>query len=119
MSEKTYPRRTVLKGALLGVAAVPVSALLGRAEAAAGGPVDPNEPQAKSLGYVVDATKVDAKANPELQGRPEMRHMPAGSGRQGERRADPVQHLRRPARQRERLVQGVRRAPVNTLWLHA
>ena len=67
MSEKTYPRRTVLKGALLGVAAVPVSALLGRAEAAAGGPVDPNEPQAKSLGYVVDATKVDAKANPNFK----------------------------------------------------
>ena len=63
MSEKTYARRTVLKGALLGVAAVPVTAILGRAEAAAG-PVDPNEPQAKSLGYVTDASKVDAKANP-------------------------------------------------------
>ena len=67
MSEKTYPRRTVLKGALLGVAAVPVSALLGRAEAAAGGPVDPNEPQAKSLAYVEDAGKVDPKANPNFK----------------------------------------------------
>jgi len=66
MSEKTYPRRTLLKGALLGVAAVPVTALLGRAEAAAG-PVDPNEPQAKSLGYVTDASKVDAKANPNYK----------------------------------------------------
>ena len=66
MSEKTFPRRTLLKGALLGVAAVPVSALLSRASAAAG-PVDPNEPQAKSLGYVVDATKVDAKANPNFK----------------------------------------------------
>lgn len=66
MSEKTYPRRTLLKGALLGVAAVPVTALLGRAEAAAG-PVDPNEAQAKSLGYVTDATKVDAKANPNYK----------------------------------------------------
>jgi hypothetical protein len=66
MSEKTFPRRTLLKGALLGVAAVPVSALLSRANAAAG-PVDPNEPQAKSLGYVVDATKVDAKANPNYK----------------------------------------------------
>jgi hypothetical protein len=66
MSEKTYPRRTLLKGALLGVAAVPVTALLGRAEAAAG-PVDPSEPQAKSLGYVTDATKVDAKANPNYK----------------------------------------------------
>ena len=59
MSEKTYPRRTVLKGALLGVAAVPVSALLGRAEAAPGGPVDPNEPQAKSLGEWLRARYCD------------------------------------------------------------
>ena len=66
MSERKIPRRDVLKGALIGVAAVPVTALLGRAEAAAG-PVDPNEPQAKSLGYVKDATKVDAKANPNFK----------------------------------------------------
>jgi len=66
MSERKIPRRDVLKGALIGVAAVPVTALLGRAEAAAG-PVDPNEPQAKSLGYVKDATKVDPKANPNFK----------------------------------------------------
>jgi hypothetical protein len=66
MSERKIPRRDVLKGALIGVAAVPVTALLGRAEAASG-PVDPNEPQAKSLGYVKDATKVDAKANPNFK----------------------------------------------------
>jgi hypothetical protein len=66
MSEKMIPRRDVLKGALLGVAAVPVTALLGRAEAASGR-VDPNEPQAKSLGYVEDASKVDAKANPNFK----------------------------------------------------
>lgn len=66
MSERKFARRDVLKGALIGVAAVPVTALLGRAEAAAG-PVDPNEPQAKSLGYVLDATKVDAKANPNFK----------------------------------------------------
>jgi hypothetical protein len=67
MSEKRIARRDVLKGALIGVAAVPVSALLGRTAEAAAGPVDPNEPQAKSLGYVVDATKVDAKANPNYK----------------------------------------------------
>ena len=66
MSEKTFPRRTLLKGALLGVATVPVASLLNRADAAPG-PVDPNEPQAKSLGYVVDASKVDAKANPNFK----------------------------------------------------
>ncbi len=66
MSETKYPRRTVLKGALLGVAAIPAAALVGRAEAAAA-KVDPSEPQAKSLGYVEDATKVDAKANPNYK----------------------------------------------------
>ena len=66
MSERKIPRRDVLKGALIGVAAVPVTALLGRAEAAARH-VDPNEPQAKSLGYVVDASKVDPKANPNFK----------------------------------------------------
>jgi hypothetical protein len=66
MSEKTFPRRTLLKGALLGVAAVPVASLLNPAEAAPG-KVDPNSPQAKSLGYVEDATKVDAKANPNYK----------------------------------------------------
>jgi hypothetical protein len=66
MSETKLARRTVLKGALVGIAAVPVTALLGRVEAA---PVmlDPNDPQAKSLGYVTDATKVDAKANPNYK----------------------------------------------------
>jgi len=66
MSETKFPRRTVLKGALLGVAAIPAAALVGRAEAAPA-KVDPNEPQAKSLGYVEDATKVDAKANPNYK----------------------------------------------------
>ena len=67
MSERKIPRRDVLKGALIGVAAVPATALLGRAEAAATGKVDPTEPQAKSLGYVVDASKVDPKANPNFK----------------------------------------------------
>jgi len=67
MSEQKFPRRALLKGALLGVAAVPVSALLSQSAAAAGGRVDPNEPQAKSLGYIEDATKVDPKANPNFK----------------------------------------------------
>jgi High potential iron-sulfur protein len=66
MSERKIPRRDLLKGALIGVAAVPVTALLGRAQAASE-EVDPNEPQAKSLGFVTDATKVDAKANPNFK----------------------------------------------------
>lgn len=67
MSEQKFPRRTLLKGALMGVAAVPVSALLSRTAEAASGKVSPSEPQAKSLGYVEDATKVDAKANPNYK----------------------------------------------------
>ena len=63
MSEQKFPRRTLLKGALLGAAAVPVSALLSRTATAASGRVDPSEPQAKSLGYVEDAAKVDAKTS--------------------------------------------------------
>jgi hypothetical protein len=66
MSERKFARREVLKGALMGVAAVPITALLSRAEAA-GGPVDPNEAQAKSIGYVTDASTVDRKANPNYQ----------------------------------------------------
>ncbi len=67
MSEQKFPRRTLLKGALLGVAAVPVSALISRSAAAAGARVSPTEPQAKALGYVEDASKVDPKANPNFK----------------------------------------------------
>lgn len=67
MSDRKIQRRDLLKGALIGVATVPVSALLGRAQAAPAANVDPNEPQAKSLGYVIDATTVDAKANPNYK----------------------------------------------------
>lgn len=49
---------------LLG-AALSVASLLSTAKAAAPlVPLDPNDPQAKALGYVVDTNKVDAKANP-------------------------------------------------------
>jgi hypothetical protein len=62
MMDKKLPRRDLLKGALAGLAAISVVS-----EASAQAklpPVDPNEAQAKALGYVVDTTKVDAKANP-------------------------------------------------------
>jgi len=65
VSEQLYPRRTVLKGALTSLAAIPVVAFVGRAEAAA--KVDPAGAQAKALGYVVDAGKVDAAANPTFK----------------------------------------------------
>jgi hypothetical protein len=57
-------RRRMLKVALLG-AALPAAQFLPTVRAAAPlVPLDPNDAQAKALGYVVDTTKVDAKANP-------------------------------------------------------
>jgi hypothetical protein len=61
---KTLPRRTLLKVALMGGAALPLMAKLTDAQAAAQPLVDVNDPVAKSLGYITDTTKVDAKANP-------------------------------------------------------
>ncbi len=66
MSSHRIARRNLLKNAQLGIAAAPAAGWLARGEAA---PVelDPNDPQAKALGYVKDATKVDAKANPNYK----------------------------------------------------
>ena len=64
MSHDLISRRSLLKGALIGLAAAPAESLLARNAHAAGELVVPASPQAKSLGYVHDATKVDAKANP-------------------------------------------------------
>ena len=64
MFDQKMPRRTVLKGALAGLAAIPVVGLATRAQAAPA-TLDPNtNAQAKSLGYVLDTTKVDDKTNP-------------------------------------------------------
>ncbi len=63
MFDQKLPRRALLKGALAGLAAIPVVAAVTRAEAAAPA-LDANDAQAKALGYVDDTSKVDAKANP-------------------------------------------------------
>ena len=63
MFDQKMPRRTVLKGALAGLAAIPVVAVVTRAEAAPA-KLDVADPQAKALGYIADTTKVDAKTNP-------------------------------------------------------
>ncbi len=65
MLDKMLPRRALLKGAIAGLAAIPVVAVVGEARAAAPGkPLDVDDPQAKALGYALDTTKVDPKANP-------------------------------------------------------
>jgi len=57
-------RRAMVKGSLLAGALVPAMGLIGTADAAAMTPLDPNDPQAKALGFVTDASKVAAAANP-------------------------------------------------------
>lgn len=64
MSEQMFPRRSLLKGALAGLAAIPVVTVFGRADAAAAAKLDPNDAQAKALGYTANSATVDAKANP-------------------------------------------------------
>ncbi|MFM1887105.1 MAG: hypothetical protein RL026_2262 [Pseudomonadota bacterium] len=64
MSENMQ-RRSFLKVALAGAVGAQVVTQAAQAGQAAALPlVDPNDAGAKALGYVHDATKVDAKANP-------------------------------------------------------
>jgi hypothetical protein len=61
-------RRDLMKRGALATALVPVLALIGNdARAADLAPLDPNDGAAKSLGFVADASKVDASANPTFK----------------------------------------------------
>jgi hypothetical protein len=61
-------RRAMVKRSLLASALVPALGLIGKAaEADAMTPLDPNDPQAKALGFVSDASKVNAAANPTFK----------------------------------------------------
>jgi hypothetical protein len=64
MAKNTMHRRDLLKGAMIGLATIPVLGIPTRAGAAA---VDVNDAQAKALGFVLDAKTVDAKANPNFK----------------------------------------------------
>jgi hypothetical protein len=58
-------RRTIVKSGLIAGALVPAFGLIGNTAGAAALPaLDPNDPTAKALAFVNDATKVDASANP-------------------------------------------------------
>jgi hypothetical protein len=58
-------RRTLVKNGLIAGALAPAFGLLTWPAAAAGLPMlDPSDPTAKALGFVSDASKVDASANP-------------------------------------------------------
>jgi hypothetical protein len=63
--QRKLSRRTILKGGLIAGALIPVAGLSSyRADAAALPALDPADPTAKALGFVTDASKVDAAANP-------------------------------------------------------
>ncbi|MGH8135521.1 MAG: high-potential iron-sulfur protein [Steroidobacteraceae bacterium] len=63
MIDEKLSRRQLLQGALVSLAAVPAATLIaGRANAAEA--VSADDPTAKSLGYVTDASKVVAASNP-------------------------------------------------------
>ena len=56
-------RRAVVKGGLIAGALIPAMGLMSGEAAAAGlPPLDPKDPTAQALGFVPDATKVDAAA---------------------------------------------------------
>jgi hypothetical protein len=59
-------RRALVKGGFMAGAAIPMLQGIGHAASntAALPPLDPKDPQALTLGYVEDTTKVDATANP-------------------------------------------------------
>lgn len=63
--QNRFSRRAIVKGGLIAGALVPVLGLVGNTASAAALPaLDPNDPTAKALGFVTDATKVSAAANP-------------------------------------------------------
>lgn len=67
MTDRRYDRRTVLKNALAGLAALPAAGLIreaGAAQSASPPHLDEKDPVAVAMGYVHDAKKVDAAKNP-------------------------------------------------------
>ena len=57
-------RRDLVKGGLIAGALLPALGLVAHRAEAALTPLDPSDPTAKSLGFLTDASKVDAAANP-------------------------------------------------------
>jgi hypothetical protein len=107
MSNCRYDRRTLLKNALVGLAALPASGLIREAAAQGALPhVDEKQTQAVSLGYVHDVKKVDPSKTPEFQAGQPLRELHAAHWQRGRRMA-PVQYLPRQAGERQRLVQGL------------
>ena len=65
---KKLTRRSILKSGFVAGAFVPVFGLLGTTAGAAALPaLDPHDPTAAGLGFVTDASKVSASANPTFK----------------------------------------------------
>jgi hypothetical protein len=62
--QKFISRRAIVRGGLIAGALSPWVGLVRPVIAADLSPLDPSDPTAKSLGFVTDASKVDASANP-------------------------------------------------------
>jgi len=68
MMSQTVSRREVMKGALLVGAVLPALGLNGKNAAAADLPlIDANDPTAKALDFVTDATKLNASTEPAFK----------------------------------------------------
>jgi hypothetical protein len=66
--QREISRRELMKSGLLAGALTPVMALVGHeVRAAELTPLDPNDPLAKSLSFMTDASKVNATANPTFK----------------------------------------------------
>jgi len=65
MIDEKLSRRRLLQGALAGIAAVPAASLFARDATAE--TLSESDATAKSLGYVADAKKVNAAANPNYK----------------------------------------------------
>ena len=65
MTDDKLSRRQLLQTAIAGIVVVPAASLLARTAGAE--MLSESDPTAKSLGYVADAKKVDAKANPNYK----------------------------------------------------
>jgi hypothetical protein len=78
-------RRAIVKSGLIAGALLPTVGLVSReASAAALPPLDPNDPTAKALGFVNDATKVDAKKYPTYKSTQKCANCAQFQGKPGE-----------------------------------
>jgi hypothetical protein len=83
--QKKITRRSIVKHGLIAGALAPALGLIGNPAGAAALPaLDPNDPTAKALGFVTDASKVDASANPTYKPTQKCGNCAQFQGKQGE-----------------------------------